>query len=301
MKDTGRTTMPYPTDARVDPRVAKWELIADWSAVQGGMRPVEITLSVEREDNFRPYVRWPIVGHNGDGSPIYQALPTQIGPVWPGLFAGAFCGGMDSTRPDSSTLWESPNAGAFRLSYGRNAVGRTMCVDLTSARLYLGNCDVVRIEALRWHQTELDERNESLRDKDPYKVSAQIGIAQGGTYDDAICTMLAMPEDVVPGAARFARFLYAPSYASAFEPVVAECIEDAEASADAPDEQSTFETDDPDFRFVQEQGQSLLVRPRTGEVWPRRRVPLSSGRLRVFSTQPLARSLYIGARFVLST
>lgn len=396
MADTGSKELHAPTAAS-SPVRAKWELVADWAAVDLGMRPTEITLTVEVDANVRrivtptpPLLRgtavvscaidsaqpvpvWtdgmyieiegatfrvtgvpvetapadadhgPVFGVSIAGSglgAVYELTAPSVknatiddypsslldgqltvesfawvqeyvddegdawepseeevrGPIWPGITARALCGSIDDGEA-GSPRWESINAGAFRISYGRRAVGRVVHVDLVSQRLYLGNCDFARVEALRWYTAD-GTPYDAARDPATFKIGAQVGVAQGGNYDEPACTCLALiGGGSVPEAAK--RWLYPPPHATAFEPLITEYITDSPAITDEI-EDSTFESDDPDFRYVQDQGQSCFVNPREGTARPASRLPVTSSRIAVLSTQPVPRPIWVGARFVLS-
>lgn len=297
--ETGSIRLDAPS-AFVDPLRARPELVADWAAVEGGMRPTEITLTVDREANTATeysFVAW------ASGA-IPELAMAPVGPIWPGVLAVAHGGGVDASV-GTERVWESPNAGAFRITYSRAGVGRTVFCDLRSQRLYLGNCDLVRVEAMRW-ATSNTLLSDLLRDHEVWRVSAHVGLAQGGVYDEAVLTMMTTPEVDPYGstpAETFVASLYPPPHSSAFEPFVSEYLADAVVGGqlgNSESEASVYESADPDFRFVPDQGAAALVRPSLGLVLPSPRVPLSAARIRVHSTQPLSRPLWIGARFLIS-
>lgn len=77
-------------------------------------------------------------------------------------------------------------AGAVRLTYGAGGTYRQIVVDLRSAKLYLGMCTSVRVEAIRWRV------NAPAPDWNPaeIRVSASLFGSLGGPCDEATCTIV---------------------------------------------------------------------------------------------------------------
>lgn len=76
------------------------------------------------------------------------------------------------------------NAGALRITYGRQGLTREIICDARSCRLYLGECDTVIVEAWRW------TNNNSLTQIPTVNVAADICLAGGGEYDEATVTFI---------------------------------------------------------------------------------------------------------------
>lgn len=233
-------------------------------------------------------------GLGGGVDPVQlEPIPIWRGPLWPGFLAAGHVG---STILQGGTRMqlESPNAGAARISYSRAGVGRTLVVDLRSQRLYLGSCDQVRVEVLRY-RTQDDADNvrapKLIRDRATWKVGANVGVAQGGVYDEPVCTTLG----VFQGLDRVS--VYAPPHAIAFEPLAAPPI----PLVPSESVETVHEADDPPLRYVQDQGQSAIYTLSEGRVLPARRVPLTSARVRIEPLGPLPRALWLGMRWILST
>lgn len=94
-----------------------------------------------------------------------------------------YCGYQQSTL--GQTL-EPKDAGFFLIEYGVGSHTRRRYVDMLAARLYLGFCDSVRVSAKRWRYNYFigSYVNNAVQ------VSAAIGEASGGSYDELTSTQV---------------------------------------------------------------------------------------------------------------
>lgn len=85
-------------------------------------------------------------------------------------------------QSNGGLIFEPFLAAGWRVTYGGGGRQRVMVCDLCTQRLYLGVCDFVRIEALRWRQTTWPIVLPTLN------LAAEVRSAQGGQYDEATAT-----------------------------------------------------------------------------------------------------------------
>jgi hypothetical protein len=153
------------------------KLIAQW---QGPERPCEIGLAVRG-----------FLGYEGYPPPLVEGY---TGKYFPG----------------APTQWEPWLAAGFRVTYGRAGLSRTVDLDLRTGRHYLGVCESVRIEAMRWRQTAWASVAGTV------EVGADVGEASGGLYDEPTATIL----HTFPAAAAVSATALPPAQARFASPLV---------------------------------------------------------------------------------
>jgi hypothetical protein len=134
----------------------RWIQIADWT---GPTQPMEVCTGMA-------YVT------DAPGGTVQFPRPTM--EAYTGLVYGGAGG----------NVWEPWCAGALRITYGASGARKTLICDIRAQSLYLGNCDAVRVEALRWRQTAWGSNAPS------FIASANIGQARGGAYDEPTATIV---------------------------------------------------------------------------------------------------------------
>lgn len=173
--DPGKIVALAEPSAAISGDNAVRNLVSEWS---GEARPVEVALFAEL------------------ASQVYS-FPTRSQPGQAG----------------SNSTFSPPIPAFFQIDYGCGSIVRRRIVDAQSARIFLGVCDNVRVQAARW----LGSTAWTFITQWTLTVSASIGEAVGGSYDELQSTSL---WEAVNGAA-FSTNFYIPAGAYSWEPGVA--------------------------------------------------------------------------------
>jgi len=152
-------------------------------------RPTELSLAVQTPTN---------------------TIPSTTDAIFPPMEQQAWAGSYAS----SGITWEPPNAGAWIINYGGSGAQKTLITDLVTQKLYLGSCEFVSVQAMRWRQTAW-----GVRELGSLVCFADIGDAGGGAYDEPTITavqLFSAAAAINPASA----ILRVPQHARWWTPVV---------------------------------------------------------------------------------
>ena len=215
---------------------------------------------------------------------LSNVLPTTTVPQFPDL---AFLATVGQRNAAASIVWESGCCGALRITYGSEGVNRVLICDIKSQRLYLGACDYVTVEAMRWRSTAWAYISPTI------SLGADIGDCQGGAYDEATSTHIAG----FAAATAISKSMYVPSHALSFTPILTPSLSGGN---------DLWGGTDPDVHFGMVGGQSVVLSP-ANYLWtpPLSRFPIFPGGgfyLNVSTqTTVLVSDVWCGATFWLAT
>lgn len=152
------------------------------------------------------------------------------------------------------TVGQSPPIPAFfTIEYGFGGIVRRRVVDASSARIFLGVCDNVRVFVTRW----LGSTAWPNMAQEQLLFSASVGVSSGGSYDE-LCSTVAL---LLPDAAAVDVSLQAPSGAYAWE-----------AGVSSPDSGSgtgqLWGSTQPDLQFSGETTEAVTYRFATYQIIP---------------------------------